>query len=309
MSSQQKNPRVSVVITCYNYGRYLAQCLESVLSQTYADYEIIFVNDGSTDDTDEVISMFLSDSRIQYICQKNMGQAKAKNVGIKHSSGQFIAFLDADDFWHPTKLEKQLLLFSDKKVGVVYSRAQYVGESGKHVNSKPSRRYLKPRSGFVYRSLLFDNFVPFSSSVVRKEVLEKCGTFDESLSMGIDWDLWLRVSSQYQFRFVNEAMLFYRVGHSGQMSQNIEERQRCSDRIMTNFIEKNRPLLKPRWIRKAWAYTFVNRGFYFRNRDLLLSSKYYYDSIKNNCFQLVAYSGLLKNALKYMGCRLGPRLS
>lgn len=295
------DPRVSVVITCYNYAHYLSQSIDSVLSQTCQDYEIIVVNDGSTDNTDEIISRFLSDPRVQYISQANIGQAKAKNVGIKHSRGEYIAFLDADDYWHREKLQKQLPLFSNEKVGVVYSKTQHVDESGKYLNSKPSRRFLKPKAGFVYKNFLFDNFVPFSSSIVRKACLEACGIFDESLSMGIDWDLWLRISTQYEFCYVNEALLFYRIGHSGQMSHNIEERQRCSDRIMTNFIEKNRSMLKPYWIQKAWAYTWVNRGFYFRNRDLSLSSKYYFDSIKQNRFQLSAYIGLLKNALKYMG--------
>jgi glycosyltransferase involved in cell wall biosynthesis len=307
MSSTSRNPRVSVVITCYNYARYLAQSIESVLSQTYQDYEIIVVNDGSTDDTDEVVSGYLSDSRIQYISQANMGQAGAKNAGIERSTGECVAFLDADDFWHKDKLEKQLPLLSNEKVGVVYTVAQHVDEIGRHVNSKPTRKYLRPKSGFVYKDLLFDNFVPFSSSIVRKRCLEVCGLFDETLSMGIDWDLWLRISPRYEFCYVDEALLFYRVGHTGQMSKNIEERQRCSDRIMARFIERSRSLLKPHWIRKAWAYTCVNRGYYFRNIDLSISSRYYFDSMKQNPLQIKAYAGLLKNAFKHFDHCVAPR--
>jgi glycosyltransferase involved in cell wall biosynthesis len=277
-----------------------------VLSQSYQDYEIIVVNDGSTDNTDEIMSRYLSDSRIHYISQMNMGQARAKNAGIRHSKGEYIAFLDADDFWHENKLERQLPLFSNERVGVVYSMTQYVDKSGKHLNSKPTRRRLRPKAGFVYKDLLFDNFVPFSSSLVRKRCLEASGFFDETLSMGIDWDLWLRISTQYEFCYVNKALLFYRIGHTGQMSKNIEERQRCSDRIMTGFIERNRSLLGPHWIRKAWAYTCVNRGFYFRNIDLSLSSRYYFDSMKQNPLQLKAYTGLLKNLVKHMGCCMAP---
>ncbi len=285
---------VSVIITCYNYGKYLAGCLESVLCQTYRDFEIVIVNDGSTDNTDKVMQKYLPEPKIRYIKQKNSGQANAKNTGIRNAKGDFLAFLDADDLWDSTKLEKQIPYFADPSVGVVYSVAGYIDEDG-HSQNFTLGKYLAPRSGNVTSYLYFDNFVPFSSAMVRKECLEKFGSFDESIKMGIDWDLWLRLSVRYKFAYVDEALLLYRVGHSGQMSKNLEERQRCSDRIMIKFVQGHPNMLPESTIQKAMAYTNRNRGYYYRHIDIRRSNRLYLEAIKCNIKEWGAYRGLIKN--------------
>jgi glycosyltransferase involved in cell wall biosynthesis len=286
---------VSVIITCYNYGKYLAGCIESALSQTYRNIEVIIVNDGSTDNSDEIMVKYLSDPRIRYIKRKNAGQANAKNTGIRNAKGAFLAFLDADDLWDSTKLEKQIPLFSYPTVGVVYSIARYIDENGSSVEFTVDGKYLTPQSGKVTENLFFDNFIPFSSSVVRRECVDKVGLFDETLKMGIDWDLWLRISAGYTFAYVDEPLLFYRIGHSGQMSKNLEERQRCSDRIMSKFVLENQGTLPKAVIQKAMAYTNCNRGYYFRHIDLHRSNRFYLSAIKCNIAEWSAYRGLLKN--------------
>jgi glycosyltransferase involved in cell wall biosynthesis len=265
------------------------------------------VNDGSTDETDEVMSQFSSQERVRYIKQKNGGQANAKNTGIRNSDGEFVAFLDADDLWESKKLEKQLLLFSDPNVGVVFSRANYIDEAGKKLKFRLSGKYLMPRSGSVTEYLFFDNFVPFSSSVVRKECLEKVGAFDETLSMGIDWDLWLRISTRYKFDYVDEPLLLYRLGHVGQMSNKIEERQLCSDRIMRSFIKEYPEIIPPLIFRKALAYTYCNRGRYFRDLDIRKSSHYYLSAMKQYPFSLYAYIGLIKLSLRLLANNKSPQ--
>lgn len=294
---------VSVVITCYNYGKYLKGCLESVLSQTFTDLEIIVVNDGSTDNTDEVMEKFKTNNNIRYVKQPNSGQANAKNTGIKNASGNFIAFLDADDAWEEDKLTKQMPLFSNDAVGVVYSHARYIDEQGQPLDFKLSGKYLLPRSGIVTNYLLFDNFVPFSSSIVRRVCLERCGTFDESYKMGIDWDLWLRISIAYEFDFVDEPLLIYRLGHVGQMSKNTQVRQQCTDRIMNNFVLINQGLVSNIIVRKAYAFTYCNRGEYYRIINPKESNRYYLKAIKNNLWEIRAYKGLVKNILSIGGYR------
>ena len=228
----------------------------------------------------------------------NSGQAKAKNTGIKNSSGDFIAFLDADDTWEKNKLEKQIPLFSKNMIGVVYSRARYVDELGQALNNiKITEKYLIPKSGNVTNYLFLDNFVPFSSAIVRRECLERCGVFDESLQMGVDWDLWLRISTLYSFDFIDEPLLAYRVGHAGQMSKNLEVRQQCSDKIMSSFIKNYKPLLSNWIIRKAYAFTFRNRGEYYRKIDKTKSCQYFLKSIYQNPIEINAYKGLLKTLL------------
>ncbi len=298
MSPYTGRPQVSVVMTCYNYGRYVAECIESVLAQTYENFELIIVNDGSSDNSEEVISRFLIDPRVRYFSQANTGQAMAKNVGIRNALGGHIAFLDADDLWDRTKLEKQMLLFRDPHVGVVYSRARYIDEQGGPLNPRWGERdHLSPKAGKVTEDLFFDNFVTFSSAVVRAECLRKVGFFKGSLKMGIDWDLWLRISVYWEFSFVDEPLISYRLGHSTQMSKNLKERQRCSDWIMAEFVKRNRSLLSTSTIQRAWAYTFCNRADNCRRTDLRLSTRYYLSALRTHPFTPAAYTGLAKNII------------
>jgi glycosyltransferase involved in cell wall biosynthesis len=264
------------------------------LSQTFQDFEIIVVNDGSTDNTDEVISPYLDDSRIRYLKQTNAGQANAKNTGIRNAEGDFIAFLDADDIWNTTKLDKQISLFSNPQVGVVYSITRYIDEQGNEVSFQSDSKYLAPQTGKVTEFLFFDNFIPFSSSVVRRECFDRVGVFDESIKMGIDWDLWLRISVHYLFRFVDEPLLLYRIGHVGQMSKNLEVRQACTDRIMSNFLEKHPVLLSRKVVRKAKVYTQVNRGYYFRSINTDKALVHYIKALKADPFNLISWIGLIK---------------
>jgi glycosyltransferase involved in cell wall biosynthesis len=297
MNCNKVNDMVSVVITCFNYAKYLSKSIESALNQTYKKIEIIVVNDGSTDNTDEVIGEYLSDPRITYIKQENKGQANAKNVGINHSKGGYVAFLDADDIWCAAKIEKQMVCFANKITGVVYCRARYVDENDVVFDYEMTGTYLQPQRGNVTKWLLYDNFVQFSSSVVRKECFERFGTFDESLKMGIDWDLWLRISTFYDLDFVDDRLFYYRMGHSGQMSKNILERQKCSDRIMENFL-KNFPNSVCRGdIRKSFAYTYCNRGNYMRSINKKKSYAMFLMSIVKNPFWVPAYKGIIKNIL------------
>ncbi len=296
-----EKPTVSVVITCYNYAQYLPTCIESVLSQTFNDFEVIVVDDGSTDNTCDVLKPYLNDPRIRYVRQENSGQAKAKNNGIHHSRGRFVAFLDADDFWAPTKLERQINFFQDERVGVVYSRYRFVNEDGNILNSYKLGKYLQPREGMVTRYLVFDNFVPFSSSVVRKEVFERVGVFDETLRMGIDWDLWLRASVHFQFKYVDEYLLFYRVGHQGQMSRNVEMRHTASDHILDRFIHEHPDMISPAQKQQIMHYTFMNRGNHHRMKDELdESTKYFLRAMVVWPFSLQPFGFLMRNSFLWL---------
>jgi len=293
-------PRVSVVITCYNYAQYLAGCLESVLRQTWQDFEIVVVNDGSTDTTDEVIAPFLGNERIRYIRQENAGQANAKNTGIRSARGELVAFLDADDIWAPTKLERQIPLFDNPLVGVVYSTCSYVDENGSEVVFKHELPYLSPRAGKVTDFLFLDNFIPFSSSVVRRECFERVGIFDESIRMGIDWDLWLRISVHHLFEFVDQPLLVYRLGHPGQMSNNLEVRHECSERIMAKFLDEHQDAVTERTVRDAQAYTYMNRGYYYRSRNIVTSLKYYCRALGVRPLHPGAWRGFIMTCLQVL---------
>jgi glycosyltransferase involved in cell wall biosynthesis len=299
INARPATPLVSVVVTCFNYGRYLGRCLDSALRQSYPHLEVVVVDDGSTDDTEQVMDAYRGDPRLSCLRQENRGQAVAKNAGIRRSHGEFVAFLDADDLWCADKLEKQMILFDDQEVGVVYCRARYLDQDDHPIEYEMTGRYLQPQRGQVTEWLFYDNFVQFSGAVVRRECLERFGVFDESLSMGIDWDLWLRISSAYRFDFVDERLFYYRMGHAGQMSRNQEERQRCSDRIVSNFLERFPGLVPQETVRRALSVTCCHRGEYLRRIDRYRSYRYFFKALRHNPAELGAYKGLIKNLLDF----------
>jgi glycosyltransferase involved in cell wall biosynthesis len=276
----------------------LEGCLDSVTAQTYKNFEIIVVDDGSTDNTRQIMETYIGVANLRYFRQENGGQAKAKNMGLSLALGKYIAFLDADDLWEKGKLEKQIPLFSSDSVGVVYSGARYIDSSGRELDFKLSSKYLRPQRGKVIDFLLMDNFVPFSSSVVRRECFERFGVFDETLKMGIDWDLWLRISTGYAFDFVGQPLLLYRMGHAGQMSKNAEERHRCSDRILNEFVRRFPKHVKKKALRQAWSYTYMNRGYYHAQRSLGVALKFYLRAYLQWPFSLKAIIGAIKSILK-----------
>lgn len=282
--------KVSVVVTCYNYGRYLPEALSSALGQTHRDLEVIIIDDGSTDDTRAAAKPFLSDPRARYIFRPNGGQARAKNDGIRAATGDLVAFLDADDAWAPDKLERQIPLFADPAVGVVYSGISFMDAEGRPAFHPPA--VLPMFRGNVLKPLLSDNFVPFSSSVARRSCLLGDGFFDETLSMSIDWDLWLLLSLSHRFDYVDAPLLRYREGHPGQMSKNLLERQACCDRIFDRFTSVNAARLDPRDVEDARVYTFNNRGYFFRSRDPRRALDYYHRSWSARPWQWAAAKGM-----------------
>lgn len=258
-------PLVSVVIATYNMGQYINQAVDSILQQNWQNLEVIVVDDGSTDHTPKAMDFYKSDSRVNYIRTPNQGQPKAKNTGIRNTHGEFIAFCDADDLWEPTKLTVQMPLFDDPNVGIVYSEVSNIDE---HNN-----RYTKPanetrHSGKVTNQLLIENFVPFGTSVIRRACVERNGIFDETFRMGIDWDLWLRYSLDWEFAYTPERTYIYRVW-SGQMSTNYRGRYDFATRILKKFVAQYGDQLDQRHIKKAWADMYIREGVvYARNEKL-----------------------------------------
>lgn len=251
-------PRVSVVIASYNSADFLEAAVRSVLAQTIDDLEVVVVDDGSTDDTPAMAEELCEDPRLKWIRQDNGGQANAKNRGIRESSAPIVGFCDADDAWHPRKLELQLPYFNGPQVGVVYSREQRFmdGPEGRVLVNGSTER---PHSGRITEALFVENFVPFGTALVRRPCFEACGGFDESLRMGIDWQLWLRISLEHEFRFVDEVTYFYRVWE-GQMSHDWRGRYEHAIRIMDEFLAANPDVISARARRRGWAHTYNNRG-------------------------------------------------
>ncbi|MBE9168996.1 glycosyltransferase family 2 protein [Pleurocapsales cyanobacterium LEGE 06147] len=203
-------PKVSAIIPAYNALRYLPKTIDSILNQTFDDFEVIVINDGSTDETEKWVAQ-IADARVKLICQKNQGLAAARNTGIKHAKGKYLAFLDADDLWEPTKLEKQVqVLEQNPEVGLVYTWVAYIDEKGESTG----RVVQTQAEGYVWKKLVERNLVECGSvAMVRSSCLVTVGLFDENLSsfnVGEDWDMWLRIAAQYPFKVIKEPLVYYR---------------------------------------------------------------------------------------------------
>ncbi len=256
MTGTPPDDLVSVIIATYNMGHYLCAAVQSALAQTYPSVEVLIVDDGSTDDTPQIVQQWIGDARVRLYRQANAGKARAMNRGFELSRGRFVAFLDADDVWNPDKLAQQMPLFSGRpELGVVYSDYQCMdGEE------RPLVKGITPmRRGWVTGSLLIENFVCYSAGVVRREGLERGGGFDEALGMGIDYDLWLRLSAHWQFDFVPQPTVRYRIW-AGQMSKNYRKRYESAIRIMRSFLANNPGIVNANVVREAWAHTYAGRA-------------------------------------------------
>lgn len=252
-----EQPLVSVVIASYNMAQYLPESVDSVLAQQgWQNLEVVVIDDGSQDDTEQHMARFETDERVRYIRTENRGQPRAKNLGISEARGEFIAFCDADDIWQENKLAKQMPVFQDPDVGVVYSEVAYIDDKGNGLHKDPS---TDRESGWVTSHLIIRNFVPFGTAVIRRACVDQQGAFDESLPMGIDWDLWLRYSTGWKFVYVPEATYLYRIW-PGQMSKNYRGRYTNAFKILEKFLTSNPEVVSADVVSRAWADMYVSRG-------------------------------------------------
>lgn len=210
-------PKVSVIIPSFNCELYIAETISSVLNQTHKDIEVIVVDDGSTDRTREIVASFGAPVRL--IAQENSGRCAARNRGIREASGEFICLLDHDDYWYPEKLSAQLAAFEKyPEAGGVYSdyivwNAEAQGgypAPDSFVRTEPGDAVDQELSGWIYHHFLIDIYMLTSAAMFRAEVFDKCGAFIEDLSYSEDWELWFRISREYQLIGLRRPMTLYR---------------------------------------------------------------------------------------------------
>ena len=206
---ENATPAVSIVIPAYNAMAYLQETLDSVWEQTFTDFEVIVVDDGSTDCIQEWFETTPLDSRLRLISQENQGSAGARNTGIQESRADYVAFLDADDLWAPTKLERQMnALERSPDAALVYTWSTLTNAAG-----VPTGRIFKSDAqGQVWADLILNNFVGCGSTpVVKRSYIQTLGAFDQSLGSAVeDWEMWLRLALKHPFLVVSEPLVKYR---------------------------------------------------------------------------------------------------
>lgn len=206
-------PSISVIIPTYNRAAMVTDAIDTVLAQTYRPSEIIVVDDGSTDETPETLSAY--QRNITVIRQPNQGVSAARNRGIRAASGEFIALLDSDDYWLPSKLATQVSYFRDHPDIYICQTEETWIRNGARVN--PKRRHQK------YGGLIFEKSLPLclispSAVMIRKSLLDTVGLFDESLPACEDYDLWLRITWRYPVGLIETPLIVKRGGHNDQLS-------------------------------------------------------------------------------------------
>ena len=203
---------VSIIIPTYNRREYIERAVQSILRQTYKNYEIIIVDDGSTDNTQEIIQKLeMKESRIHYIKQEqNQGASHARNIGMQEAQYDYIAFLDSDDEWLPNKLELQMrkMLESSEETGLVFCRMGGIGRDGKSRFISPDIAIPKEiLEGDIFLRLLRANVIGTPSILIRRKCLEQVGGFKESLVCLEDWEWVLRIARNYLIGFVDEVLV------------------------------------------------------------------------------------------------------
>ena len=318
--------KISIILPTYNREKYLEKAIKSVLCQTYKNYDLIIIDDGSTDNTDKVIKRYINNPKIIFIKQSNKGAAAARNAGIKICSGDYIAFIDSDDIWKKRKLEYQLKIFDMlPDIGLVCSDfSSFVNNRfekshlksyfsmfddynldfndifsfKKNIIFEKERKKINIFYGDIYEKLLFGNFIPTSTCLIKKEILNKVGLFNEKYKTLEDYDLWLKVTKNSKIAFVEYPTMIYYYNKIQLSGHKFKETLFLNlIDIFTNnlslcnkkFIIKNKQKIK-----KCYSIYYTNLAYYYFAKNNLIKSKYYYTKgIKKNPYNIKAYLYLI----------------
>jgi glycosyltransferase involved in cell wall biosynthesis len=259
-------PLISVIIPAYNAERTLLETVDSVQNQTLADIEIIIINDGSTDRTWKAIEN-LSDSRIKAFSYENGGVAVARNRGIAQATGEFMAFIDADDLWTPDKLELQLAaLQQHPEAGVAYSwNYFYYEQTGERIPG-----HVANFEGDVYAPLLQENFIANGSNpLIRRQAIDQIGGFDPTFPHCADWDFYLRLAAHWQFVRVPQHHVLYRQSSHSMSSTKVNEiEQQCLAMLEKTYQVAPAKYQTLKHKSLSWIYEYCTQQYLQSSDDL-----------------------------------------
>ncbi|MEA2239237.1 MAG: hypothetical protein QOC81_3961 [Thermoanaerobaculia bacterium] len=278
--------RVSVIIPTYNYGRFLREAVDSALAQTYTPVEVIVVDDGSTDDTPQILAEY--GERIRVIRQNNRGVGAARNRGIAAASGEYLAFLDSDDIWRPQALEREIARFDDDPgLGLVHCGAEVFGPDGKTISVS-----LDGMEGWVAADLLrLDREViaaPGCGIMVPKRIAEEIGGYDERLQPSEDWDFCYRIAVRYRVACVREVLVRYRL-HGEGIHLNIRRMETAMLLALGKAFQSDDPAVQSL---RNHSYGRIHRvlaGCYFQTHEPRLFLKHMAKSLRYDLGNLLYF--------------------
>lgn len=237
-------PKFSVVIAVFNKEKFIADTLKSVLSQTFTDFEVVILNDGSTDNSEAEILKF-TDPRIRYFSKENKGASAARNFAIKHANSEYIALMDADDYWYPFYLEEQNRLLNDFPKESVFATATETKRNGKTFTNSYSIKTIGKDSILVnyFEASQLDSVLLSISTVLKKEVFENVGWYDTKIKSGEDTDLYVRIGLKYKVVFSPKVCATYLV-RKNSLFQSVKKLEEKANFEAYEIFEKNNPSLK-----------------------------------------------------------------
>jgi len=269
-------PLVSIIINCYNGETFLRECIKSVLTQNYENWEIIFWDNKSKDKSAEIFKSF-NDKRLKYFyAREHTSLYQARNLAIKESSGELIAFIDTDDLWEKNKLELQIPLFEDSKIGLVYSNLWIMKN-----NLEIKKKFIKTKSpsGFIYEKLLEDYNVGIITAVFRKNIIKNLSKiFDERFSIIGDFDFFLKLSKKHYFHYIDTPLAYYRI-HDKNFSSIYKEREMDEFNIWVNENKNNISFEKLKKMKKKIS---LRKLLHFKfNKDYINCGKILLENYKS----------------------------
>jgi glycosyltransferase involved in cell wall biosynthesis len=299
LNTNLKEIIVSVIIPTYNRCDYVQEAIDSVLNQTYRKYELIVVDDGSTDGTKEVIEKKYK-GKLQYYWQRNKGESRARNYGISLAKGKFLAFLDSDDKWHPEKLHYQVdelerRLKENKKIALLCSSVWLIDANGKLINSQPSGRTMNIEKyeieDFLFRPRIF---APPSNAIFVTEYVKNVGCFREDIQYGEDWLLLIKLREKFNFAYLDKPLTYYRIHNVNQQRfptiDVIDKKLADYLLLIANFPKQ----IDKELVNKAKALSYMKAGFWCflyeewdKGRLYLISSENLDKNLLNNQNEIV----------------------
>lgn len=235
-------PKVSVIIPTYNRKDYVQEAINSVLAQTYQDFELIVVDDGSEDGTGEALKRF--GSQIRYVYQENQGESAARNRGIRVASGRLVAFLDSDDLWLPHKLERQVAyLDAHPDVALVCSSVLPIDSNGQILDRETEGKYQLPEGKVSFETVFWNCPVNASTVLAKREALVQAGLFDMTMRWGEDWDMWARLALRALIAFIPEPLAYCRV-HAGNMGAFLINQSEAVDRWLSGVLRSKEKIYR-----------------------------------------------------------------
>src|SRR5215468_416102 len=277
MRDGRRAARVSVIIPAYNRADLIGETIQSVLNQTFDDFEIIIVDDGSTDSTKEVVSSF--DGPIKYLYQENRGRSCARNRGFEVSGGDYVCFLDSDDVLKPGMLERQVsLLDSNSHLGFVYSDYQFINQTGEILPVPESFSRHPLRRGRIFRFLIYFDFIPPSSVLSRRDCIDKIGLFESSLEPAEDLDWLLRMTSLYETDYVPEPLFLFRKHDGNTPTPTLEQ---ATIRLIIRHLseEHNKRTLGAEWRDTYFDLHLMVANYHYNRLSMAAARKYYFDAL------------------------------